>query len=655
MKIKKMVIENFRCFKDEQTIEFDTDGKITLIYGLSGAGKTTLLQFISWVLYNEFSSTSNDDKPLYNQHLDDLTSGSEFVVRGQICFIHNGIDYEIQRVNTYKKKFITSSLVSSEAHLVYKKDNGSWDEYTGDISKKINEIVPMALSKYFFFHGEKSLDLDSNSNKDLKKAIYTMFGLDVYQNALDHLGSKTTKQTVINKYAQLRNNSKSKDVNQSCSDYFKKMLHASEVETQCENKVAECDRKLSYFEGKILEYTQKIGEALNSDVFRVTVRNNENSIKTKEKQIQSIKKEIGNMFYSGAPYLLLLDKAIMTRNLLAENARQEKSFAGLKQELLRDILDKNDECICGRKLDDKAKEHIQKLIDSMPPNSYTYTFNQFIAEAQRYTNRHTNVYENVESKISEIANLKNEIFDLDKINKDLLEKLKSFEKTKEDAVKLQHYKESKKRVEDEKSKFDYDRKRAKNVKEALEDLYNKAVKAEGSINEYDQRIDILSIIYKQIEALYNKRVADTIDTLEKSIREIYLKLSTRIDTLSEDYEDKKFLDADFTLRKEYKTGGQEVIDIYSYVIGMIYALKQLDLEQEGKEFPVIVDAPFSKTDYVQLSHVISVLPTIAPQVALFTFDLDRIKLHADISKIGSVWIIKYNDDQTISTIDRGDL
>ena len=31
MKIKKMVIEDFRCFKDEQTIEFDTDGIINYL------------------------------------------------------------------------------------------------------------------------------------------------------------------------------------------------------------------------------------------------------------------------------------------------------------------------------------------------------------------------------------------------------------------------------------------------------------------------------------------------------------------------------------------------------------------------------------------------------------------------------------------------
>lgn len=655
MKIKKMVIENFRCFKDRQTIEFDIDGKITLIYGLSGAGKTTLLQFISWVLYEEFSSTQNDDKPLYNQHLDELESGTEFLVKGKICFIHNGIDYEIERIYTYKKKLLISVLLDKEVHLMYKKDNGSWDEYEGDISKKINEIVPMALSKYFFFHGEKSLDLDSNSNKDLKSAIYTMFGLDVYQNALDHLGNKTTKQTVINKYTQLRNSSKSKDVNQSCSDYFSKMMQASEYEKKSQRKVEECEAKLASLDSKILEYTQKIGEALNSDIFKITVKNNENHITAKEKEILNLKKEIGNMFYSSAPYLLLLDKAIMTRNLLAENAMQEKSFAGLKQELLQDILEKDDECICGRKLDENSKEYIQKLINSMPPHSYTYTFNQFIRESQKYTNIYSDIYDRIEVKISEISRLKNEIYDLELTNKELLKKLRSFEKTKEDAIKLQNYKEQKRRIESEKNTYEYDRKRFKKLKDNLEELYNKAVKAEGVVNEYDQKIDILMTISKQIEFLYNKRVIDTVKTLEGSIKEIYLKLSTRIDTLTDEVEEKKFLDKDFTLRKEYKTGGQEVIDIYSYVIGMIYALKKLDLEQDGKEFPVIVDAPFSKTDYVQLSHVISVLPTIAPQVALFTFDLDRIKLHADTTKIGSVWIIKYNVDQTVSTIERGEL
>ena len=52
MKISKMIINNFRCFYGLQVpIEFDTNGKITLIYGLSGSGKTTMLDFLNWTFY----------------------------------------------------------------------------------------------------------------------------------------------------------------------------------------------------------------------------------------------------------------------------------------------------------------------------------------------------------------------------------------------------------------------------------------------------------------------------------------------------------------------------------------------------------------------------------------------------------------------------
>ena len=54
MKIKKIEIKNFRQFKGQNIIDFNTDGKITVILGDNGTGKTTLMQFFNWVFYGNY-------------------------------------------------------------------------------------------------------------------------------------------------------------------------------------------------------------------------------------------------------------------------------------------------------------------------------------------------------------------------------------------------------------------------------------------------------------------------------------------------------------------------------------------------------------------------------------------------------------------------
>ncbi|UKI50861.1 MAG: hypothetical protein L6U99_05865 [Clostridium sp.] len=58
---------------------------------------------------------------------------------------------------------------------------------------------------------------------------------------------------------------------------------------------------------------------------------------------------------------------------------------------------------------------------------------------------------------------------------------------------------------------------------------------------------------------------------------------------------------------------------------MIKALHQLDAESNEKEFPIIIDAPFSHTDVIQANHVFDTLPEIAPQVIILSLELDKFK------------------------------
>ena len=99
MKIKKLRYRNFRNFAKEGEIDFDINGKMTIIYGTNGDGKTTLHQLFQWILYERvnFNKTTSSNK-LYNLEIGSLlTPECSMFVWGEIEFEHNRDEYLVRR------------------------------------------------------------------------------------------------------------------------------------------------------------------------------------------------------------------------------------------------------------------------------------------------------------------------------------------------------------------------------------------------------------------------------------------------------------------------------------------------------------------------------------------------------------------------------
>ena len=71
----------------------------------------------------------------------------------------------------------------------------------------------------------------------------------------------------------------------------------------------------------------------------------------------------------------------------------------------------------------------------------------------------------------------------------------------------------------------------------------------------------------------------------------------------------------------------------------------------SKEYPLVLDGPFSKLDPDQRQNVIDMIPKFAPQVILFSKD----NLHGifDESNIGRVYTIVSNDEKNVARIEEG--
>lgn len=100
------------------------------------------------------------------------------------------------------------------------------------------------------------------------------------------------------------------------------------------------------------------------------------------------------------------------------------------------------------------------------------------------------------------------------------------------------------------------------------------------------------------------------------------------------------------------TGGQLAVDVYSYVIGIIKALQECQID--NNENPIIVDAPFAFTGNIQSEHIFKTLPSVSKQTILLTLDLNKIKKLLDRTDMYDFYVIR-NETQEKATIERGDI
>lgn len=205
MIIKKLKLHNFGVYAGENEFIFEGKKPIVLIGGMNGRGKTTFLEAVLLSLYgpNSFAYLESGQKS-YLQYL------RSFVNRGsedQTCSVK--LEFEIN--NGIKENYIVkrewdaAGKRTKEQISVIK--DGSYNEFlTNNWPMFVENILPSALSSFFFFDGEKIAELAVDStNIQLKHSIRSMLGisvLDVLSNDILRNMKKVSKVGAEEKSAE---------------------------------------------------------------------------------------------------------------------------------------------------------------------------------------------------------------------------------------------------------------------------------------------------------------------------------------------------------------------------------------------------------------------------------------------------------------------
>lgn len=651
MRITKIEFENFRNFKEYGEIKCSTDGKVTIIYGKNGDGKTTLHQLFQWVFYGQvhFNKTTTDQR-LYNlQYESECSFGDTFQVMGCIDFEHANVLYSLKRTFTYKKGLNDSEKIAEDLALLYRDEDYNWRRIDKP-KESIEKMLPSGLSDYFFFDGESMIaDLrvkGKDSAGKLRKALYSIFDLDVLESALNHIGKTELKTTVLGKLYLSKGTISS---GSKITAVKTNIENAQAIIEKYEEELKDKKRKKADCQGII----QNVSEQIGGHKSKADYERQRKKLKSQRdaflKSAADSQARFGDDVLEMFPRLLISKAVLDAKKKIHLQIEQDKLPEGVSKKLINHLLsEKTTECVCGRILGEDEKAHIRRYLDMLPPKSFASLYQDFTKTANLWGRGYNK--ERIEDYILTVLNnnelaaeCDNQIRELDAAEKkspDIEDLIVARQQAEDTIVELDS---SIIKIETEIKKYEiYRNKQMKDFDELTrgnaegEKVLAKIHIMEQVAEHFAKRLENESIAYSQ---KLQANIQSLIDDMLTSKR--YVSVSPEFSV--------RVIDS---FNDESKSEGQFAVVSFAYIGGILKML-QSEKNLSSKEYPLVLDGPFSKLDPDQRQNVINAIPDFAPQVIIFSKD----DLHEvfDNENIGRVWTIISNDEKNIARVEEGHL
>lgn len=643
MIIKKMQLHNFGVYAGDNEFSFIGKKPIVLVGGMNGRGKTTFLDAVLLALYgpNSFAYMESGQKSysqyirsFVNRYSEDKTCSVELEFE-----INNGTkeDYIV------KREWDALGKRSREQITVLK--DGLYNEFlTNNWPMFIENILPSALSSFFFFDGEKIAELAvENTSDQLKNSIRAMLGisvLDVLSNDIVRNLKKIQKGEVAERSAEK----------------IEKLREEKDAATEA---VAEIDEELEKINAKLIKdskrleslhqlYTAKGGDA---------VEKRHDTIKKRAKlsaELSNINSNLYDLIADTLPLLLVKD-LISDIKLQATDEHIDTVMQEAVVQLDRIFSD----FLAIHKENSKAGAEFIDFVKKKTEENQTEVIYELSDQALFQTNNLvegglSEAEKEVKSVIRKKHKLEKQINELDSyltldINdkelQNIYKKIKSVEQLViTDKVKVLELEQERtaanSRLITSTSEF------TKHVESYLSMV---ELKDSGDrITKYSNMA--LSIIERYRIELQKRKT----DVLAKTITDCYLKLANKknmIHQITMDAEtlDMKYLaDGGAEIPKQSLSAGEQQL----MVISILWALSICS----KKKLPVIIDTPLSRLDSLHRTALIKTyFPHAGEQTIILSTDseIDSEYYKLMKSNIGDEFTLEYDEKTKSTSIKRG--
>ena len=292
------------------------------------------------------------------------------------------------------------------------------------------------------------------------------------------------------------------------------------------------------------------------------------------------------------------------------------------------------------------REHIKEYLSLLPPRSYSSMYHDFTRTAAQWGNGYDK---------DKIENIIKRVLDNEELAVECDKKIKQLDDSEKQSRDVEDLIVTRQKAEERVKELD----QIIIGLEGKNDKYKLYLKKQ--MKEYDiltygneagqkaaLKIEIMDTIAEHFASKLEGAALDYSDRLQENIQILLNSMLTSKRSVSVSKEFAVRVTDSFN--DESKSEGQFAVVSFAYIGGILKMLKDND-GLSTKEYPLVMDGPFSKLDPDQRQNVINMLPEFAPQVIVFSKD----DLHDVIASenIGRVWTIQSNDEKNIAVVEEG--
>lgn len=669
MLLKSIKYHNFRPFIGDQEIKLlpengNRESNVTIILGNNTYGKSTFVLSFIWCLYGESRFTRAND--ILNKKIENsMKINTKETAYVEVEFEDDKKQYTMRRTQEFFKNERGQLKASdSEASLIYMTENGEpkpVGKYQNEIALAIRSILPLDLSSFFFFEGEKNNEI---KKKDLGKAVRTLLGLEAYDKMRSHLYGSQTQTTpysnsVMGDYLKRQND----ESDEKARIEFEKKTKAEEEFASADSRIKEIDNEITNYDNLIEAINDRLRQAGPSKELQARRDQISKELDLAEEDIEKKSKSLFQIFSKESMPLFATPLLARTVEKLEKMKVSDKGIKGIEATALYELI-RRGECLCGCDLKEGsvAYKNVVKYIDYVPPRSLGTLVRDMYETIEETTEKSKDFVTKFEDTYKEIAGLRTRINELEALDRSLLAQIKEIGSvdTADAEENLSMYRRKLSELREERD----------TQLSIRTSKLSEIETAQNNFNMYKSKSDKamqFQLYYKYAESIYNwvnNNYSKKEDELRKRLNSYITELFSNMYSGKRDI----YIDEKYNINMTYQgenvddTGGLRVIQYFAYVGGLVKLAYEVMLEREsdddgneealGEQYPLVLDAAFSHADEIHTKNIAKELSNSVSQLvfAIMKKDWEYAK-DGLIGKVGRMYELQKIDETEVKILE----